>query len=68
MSAYYKLGHVVCYVITELYQLSFLCKSINITYKRADSINSDTGPCLPNYDGGYSHILNVGIDSRLVIK
>ena len=43
MSAYYKLGHVVCYVITELYRLSFLYKSINSTYTSAYSDKNDTG-------------------------
>ena len=43
MSAYYKLGHVVCYVITELNLLLFLYKSINSTYTGAYSDKNDTG-------------------------
>ena len=47
MSAYYKLGHVVCYVITELYLLLFLYKSINSTYTGAYSDKNDTAAPAP---------------------
>ena len=43
MSAYYKLGHIMCYVITKLDRLSFLYKSINSTYTSAYSDKNDTG-------------------------